>query len=89
MIRVENERHVEGPGGQAARPLAAQHVQEIRGVAQHRIGLNRAAAGVQPAERRDDRTELRRETDRLAFVGLRRLIQGVRIVVSRAPTSAS
>ena len=71
MIRVENERHIEGARGQTAWPLAAQHVQEIRGVAEHRIGLNRTAAGVQPAKRGDDRTELRRQTDRSALVALR------------------
>ena len=75
VVGVKDQRDVEGPGGEAARPLAGQHVQKIRRVAQHRIGLNRTAAGVQPSERRDDRADLRGQPDRLALVGLRRVVQ--------------
>ena len=41
VIGVQHQRHVERARRQAARPLAGQHVQEVRGVAEHRIGLNR------------------------------------------------
>ena len=49
---------------------------------EHRIRLDRTAAGLQPAERRDERADVRRQTDGLAVVGLRRLIVRGGIVVA-------
>ena len=67
----------------AARPLAGQHVEEVRRVAQHRIRLRsarrRRSAG--PSVATSD-ADLRRQPDGLAVVRLRRVVGGVRIVVA-------
>ena len=82
VIGVQDQRDVERARRQAARPLAGQHVEEIRRVAEHRIRLDRPAAALHPAHRRDERADLRGQPDGLAVVGLRRVVGGVGIVVA-------
>ncbi len=41
VVGVQHQRDVERPRRQPTRPLARQHVEEIRGVAERRIGLDR------------------------------------------------
>ena len=82
MIGVQRQRDVERVRGQAARALAGQHVEEVRRVPEHRIGIDRPLPLRQPAHRRDQRADLRGQPHRLAVVGLRRVVVGVGIVVA-------
>ena len=43
-VAVQRQRHVERADRRRVGPLAGQHVEEIRGVAQHRVWRDRAAA---------------------------------------------
>ena len=81
VIGVQNQRDIEGTRRETARPLARQHVEEIRGVTQDRIRRDRSGARVLASHRRDERADLRRQPHGLAIVGLRRLVAAVRIVV--------
>ena len=88
VIGVKDERHVERARGEAARPLAREHVEKIRRMIEGWIRLNRATAGAQSPECRDDRSDLRRQPYGFAIVGLDGVVGRVRIVVGRVPTSA-
>ena len=57
VVGVENQRDVECVGGQASRPIAGQHVEEVRGVPQHRIGRDWPSAGGEASHRGDERGE--------------------------------
>ena len=76
MSSVERTRR------QPTRTLAGQHVEEVRRVTEDRIRLNRSPARAHPPHRRDEGGNLCREADRLAVIGLRRLIGNVRIVMT-------
>ena len=45
VVGVQHERDVDRPHRGLARPLAAEHVEEVGGVAEHRVGRDRTAAG--------------------------------------------
>ena len=81
MISVENQRHVERAASQRARALAVEHIQEVRGVPEDRIGLNRRTAGRQPPQRGDQRANLRRQTHGLSHRAGWRIIPRVRVMV--------
>jgi hypothetical protein len=81
VIGVQRQRDVERTHRGRVGALARQHVEEVRGMTERRIRLDRRAARVHPAERRDQARELRRQADRLARVGLRRIGIRVRIAV--------
>ena len=70
VVRMKNQRDVEGLRGQAAGPVAGEHVEEVRRVTEHRIWRNRTSSPVHSAHRRDERARLRREPYRLAVVRL-------------------
>ena len=81
VVGMENQRHVERAAGQRARALAPQHIQEVGGVSEDRVGLHRCATGGQPPQRRDQRANLRRQTHRLAHRGGRSIVTRVRVMV--------
>ena len=81
VVGVQDERDIEGTRREAVRPLAGQHVEEVRGVAQHRVRRNRSAARVHPPHSGDQRAELRGEANGLAVVGCGRVVAGIRVVV--------
>ena len=58
VIGVQNQRDVERADRQRRRPLARQHVQEVRRVTQRRVRIDRPAAGLQPSPRGDERADL-------------------------------
>src|SRR5207247_9291624 len=81
VVRVQNQRDVERARREAARPLARQHVEEIRRVPENGIRQNRTLAFVHAAQGRDERAQLRRQPHRLAVVRRRGVVGGIGIVV--------
>src|SRR5262245_31824384 len=66
-----------------ARPLAGEHVEKVGGVAENRVRMQRRPALLHPPHRGDQRAKLRRQPHRLAVVGVRRVVRGVRVVVAK------
>ena len=77
VVGMQDQRHVEGAGGLLVGPLARQHVQEVRGVAETRIGLDRIQPAAAAVVARHHRRHLRDQPGGLAEVGL----LGVRVLV--------
>ena len=81
VVGVENQPHVERAGGEGARALSGQQVEEVGGVTQHRVGCERRAPRGEPAQRRHQGAGLRRQPHRLAPRGGGRVVARVGIVV--------
>ena len=81
VVGVKDQRYVERPRREAARPVAREHVEEVGRVAKDRIRSNGSTARTDAPHRRDERAELGRQPHGLAVVRLRRAVRGVRIVV--------
>jgi hypothetical protein len=68
VVGVQRERDVEGANRRRIRPLAGQHVEEVRGVAHCRVRRDWSSASLQPSPRGNDRADLRRESDGRAIL---------------------
>ena len=81
VVRVQDERDVERPRRERRRTVPGEQQQEVRRVTERRIGIERAAAGVQPAPRRHQAADLRGQPHRLpAGGGRRRVVRlGIRV----------
>ena len=83
MVGVQHQRDVERVRRQAARPLAGQHVEEIRRVSEHRIRRDRAQPPslIRPIAATSELI-CDGEPHGLAIVRLRRVVGGVGVVVA-------
>src|SRR5262245_6997534 len=79
VIRVEDERHVEGLGGQRARRLAGEHAQEVRGQALPWVGRDQGPAAADALPGGHQGGHLRGEPQGLAQRRLARVVGGIGI----------
>ncbi len=83
MLGVQDQRHVQGPHVVRPRFLAAEHPEEVGGVAQVRAGGHGFHASAQTVLGRHGRRDLGRQPFGLAQVGLVRAFLGLRVVVGQ------
>ena len=81
VVGVQHQRDVHRPHRGRVGTLAGEHVEEVGGVAERRVGGDRAAAGLQPAPGRHQARHLAGEPHRLAVRRPRRVVVGIGIVV--------
>ncbi len=82
VISMQNKRNVECPDCHGVWPFAREHVQERGRVAHRGVRLDEATTGLQPAPRRDNGADLRRQADRLSVLRGRRAVRYLRVVVA-------
>ena len=83
MLGLKDEARVEDLGRARMRFIEPCHPREVRGVPEGRVGRDRLFAAPPADVRREDRRQLRRESDRLAVFGLVRVVALARILDRR------
>ncbi len=74
MLGLQDEACVQDLGGARMAFVDAGHAHEVRGVIEGWLGRDRLLAAPAPHVRGQDRRQLRGETDRLAVLGLLRVV---------------
>ena len=83
MLGLEDEARVQDLGRARMRLVQPGHTREVRGVPERGVRRDRLLAAATADVRREDRWQLRRETDGFPVLGLVRVIAFTRILHRR------